>query len=155
MKKRTIRLGEMKIPFIKRIFWNMLNFWAWFAPWKKFRVFFHKLKGIKIGKNVEIGYMVFLDNRRPDLITIEDSVTITSMCNILAHDLSLRYIDGTEIIGAVKICKGAFIGMNSTIMPGITVGENCIIGCGSVVTKDTEPNYIYAGVPAKKIKRIS
>ena len=155
MKKKVIKLGERKILFIKRIFWNLINFWAWFLPWKKLRVFLHRLKGIKIGNNVEIGYMVFMDNRRPSLITIEDNATITSMCNILTHDLSMRYINGTEIIGEVRICKGAFIGVNSTIMPGVTIGKKCIIGCGSVVTKDTEPNYIYAGVPAKKIKRIS
>ena len=155
MGKKTIKVSDEKILFTKRILWNFINFYAWFAPWKKFRVFFHRLKGIKIGRNVEIGYMVFLDNRRPMLITIEDNVTITSMCNILTHDLSMRYISGTEIIGVVRICQGAFIGVNSTIMPGVTIGENCIIGCGSVVTKDTEPNYIYAGVPAKKIKRIS
>lgn len=155
MEKKTIRLGDEKIPLTKRIFWNFINFHAWFFPWKSFRVFFHKLKGIKIGRNVEIGYMVFLDNRRPGLITIEDNATITSMCNIITHDLSMRYIDGTEIIGEVRICNGAFIGVNSTIMPGVVIGENCIIGCGSVITKDTEPNSVYAGVPAKLIKRLS
>jgi maltose O-acetyltransferase len=150
--KRVIKLGELKPPIYKRLFWNFVNFFAWYLPWKKLRVFNHRLKGVKIGKHVEIGYMVFIDNRRPNMITIEDHATVTSMCNILAHDLSMRYIDGTETIGEVKISKGAFIGMNSTIMPGVTIGENCIIGCGSVVTKDTEANSVYAGAPAKKIK---
>ena len=152
--KKEIRLGSNKLFLGKRIFWNFINFHAWFAPWKKLRVLFHRLKGIKIGRNVEIGYMVFLDNRRPELITIEDRATITSMCNILTHDLSMRYINGTEIIGEVRISKSAFIGVNSTIMPGVVIGENCIIGCGSVVTKDTEPNSVYAGVPAKFIRKI-
>lgn len=150
--KKVIKLGEIKPPFLKRLFWNFINIFAWFLPWKKLRVINHKFKGVKIGKNVEIGYMVFIDNRRPGLITIEDNATVTSMCNLLAHDLSMRYINRTETIGEVKISKGAFVGMNSTIMPGVTVGENCIIGCGSVVTKDTEPNSVYVGVPAKKIK---
>ena len=80
--KEKIQIVERSIPRYKRIFWNFLNFWAWFLPWKKLRAFTHKMKGIKIGKNVEISYMVFLDNRRPELITIEENVTITAYCII-------------------------------------------------------------------------
>lgn len=88
------------------------------------------------------------------ILKFEDNATITSNCTILAHDLSMRLIDGTETLGKVIIKKGAFIGMNSTIMPGVTIGSNCIIGCGSVVTKNTDDNSIYAGVSAKKLKDI-
>ena len=137
-----------------RAYRNLILLPAWFSPWKGFRKIFHKLRGTKIGKNVEIGYMVFIDNRYPDLVEIEDDATITSNCTILAHDLSMRLIDGTETVGKVMIKKGAFIGMNSTIMPGVIIGENCIIGCGSVVTKDTEDNCIYIGSPAKLIKKV-
>ena len=93
--------------------------------------------------------------RYPEMIEIQDRATVTSNCTILAHDLSMRYIDNTETVGEVVIGKGAFIGMNTIILPGVVIGENCIIGCGSVVTKDTEPNSIYVGVPAKLIKRLS
>jgi chloramphenicol O-acetyltransferase type B len=50
------------------------------------------------------------------------------------------------------IKKGAFIGMNSTIMPGITIGEGSVVAAGSVVTKDVEPFTVVGGVPAKKIR---
>jgi len=52
------------------------------------------------------------------------------------------------------IKKGASVGSSSTIMCGITIGENSIIGAGAVVTKDVPPNSIAAGVPAKVIKKI-
>jgi acetyltransferase-like isoleucine patch superfamily enzyme len=153
--KVKVQVGHgLTVSIFKRAIRNLLSIFAWYMPWKRFRAIFHKLRGVKIYKNVEIGYMVFIDNRRPELVTIEENATVTSMCILLAHDLSMRYIDGTEIIGETTIKKGAFIGMNSTIMPGVTIGENCIIACGSVVTKDTESNSIYGGVPAKLIKKI-
>lgn len=153
--KETDKVGKyLKVSKLVRALRNLLCFGAWFAPWKGFRRIFHKLRGTKIGRRVEIGYYVFIDNRYPEFVELEDNVTVTSNCTILTHDLSMRFIDGTETIGKVRIKKGAFIGMNSTIMPGVTIGENCIIGCGSVVTRDTEANSIYAGVPAKKISSI-
>jgi acetyltransferase-like isoleucine patch superfamily enzyme len=44
------------------------------------------------------------------------------------------------------------IGMNATILPGVILAEGCVIGAGSVVTKSTEPNAVYVGNPATKIK---
>jgi acetyltransferase-like isoleucine patch superfamily enzyme len=151
--KQVVDTGYgMTVSKFKRLWRNMLQWPAWFLPWKKLRTFFHRLKGVTIGKNVEIGYMVLIDNRRPELITIEDEVTITSMCVVIAHDLSRKYNEGKEIIGKVLLKKGAFIGMNSTIMPGVTIGEGAIVAAGSVVTKDVESFTVYGGVPAKKIR---
>jgi acetyltransferase-like isoleucine patch superfamily enzyme len=50
--------------------------------------------------------------------------------------------------------KGASIGSNATIICGIVIGENALVGAGSVVTKDVPPNTIVAGVPARVIKQI-
>ena len=51
--------------------------------------------------------------------------------------------------------KRASIGANATIMCGVTIGENSIVGAGSVVTKDVPPNTIVAGVPARIIRKVS
>jgi len=151
--KQVVDTGYgMNVSKFRRFWRNILQWPAWFLPWKKLRTSFHRMKGVKIGKNVEIGYMVLIDNRRPELITIEDEVTITTMCVVIAHDLSRKYNEGKEIIGKVHIKKGAFIGMNTTIMPGVTIGEGVIVAAGSVVTKDIEPFTVYGGVPAKKIR---
>jgi acetyltransferase-like isoleucine patch superfamily enzyme len=151
--KQVVDYGQgMTVSKFTRFWRNCLQIPAWFMPWKRIRTFFHRLKGVRIGKKVEIGYMVLIDNRRPELVTIEDHVTITTMCVVISHDLSRSYNEGKEIIGEVRIKRGAFIGMNSTIMPGVTIGEGAVVAAGSVVTRDVEPYTIVGGVPAKKIR---
>jgi acetyltransferase-like isoleucine patch superfamily enzyme len=151
--KNIVDYGQgMTVSKFTRFWRNLAQLPAWFLPWKRFRTVFHRLKGVNIGKRVEIGYMVLIDNRRPELVTIEDDVTLTTMCVVIAHDLSPNFNEGKEIIGKVLIKKGAFIGMNSTIMPGITIGEGSVVAAGSVVTKDVEPFTVVGGVPAKKIR---
>jgi acetyltransferase-like isoleucine patch superfamily enzyme len=151
--KELVDIGfGMKVSKLTRMFRNLMQIPAWFLPWKRLRSFSHRLRGVKIGKRVEIGYMVLIDGRRPELITIEDDVKITAMCVVIGHDLSRSYNDKKEIIGKVLIKKGAFIGMNTVIMPGVTIGEGSVVAAGSVVTKDVEAFTIYGGVPAKKIK---
>lgn len=151
-KKEIIYGQGMKHSKLRRLINNLWLFPAWFFPWKRARVFFHKLRGVKIGNNVEIGYMVILDNRRPELITLEDNVFITAKCILLTHDLSLYNINGKETIGEVVVQKGAFVGMNSVILPGVTVGEYSIVGSGSVITKDVRNKAVVAGNPAKELK---
>src|SRR5207253_1175795 len=62
-----------------------------------------------------------------------------------------EYRDEVEF-STVKVSKFAGIGTNVVIMPGVTIGEGCVVGACSLVTKDTEPWTIYVGVPAKAIK---
>ena len=52
----------------------------------------------------------------------------------------------------IKIEDGYWIGANTTIMPGVTIAKGCIIAANSLVTKDTEPNGLYVGQPAKRVK---
>lgn len=152
MKEKVDIDYNLHVSKFVRAYRNIMQLPAWFMPWKGFRTRFHRMKGSHIGKRVEIGYMVLIDNRRPELIFIEDDATITSMCVVLAHDLSLRYSEQKEVIGEVHIKKGAFIGMNSTVLPGVTIGEGAIVAAGSVVTKDVEPFSVYGGVPARRLK---
>jgi len=55
--------------------------------------------------------------------------------------------------GTVKICRNAFLGIDSIVLPGVVIGENAIVGAGSVVLNDIPPNTIAAGIPAKVIKQ--
>lgn len=55
----------------------------------------------------------------------------------------------------VKIEEGCWIGAKAIILPGVTIKEGCVIAAGSVVTKDCEPNGLYGGVPAKRIKDLA
>ena len=56
-------------------------------------------------------------------------------------------------LGKIKVGNNVFIGKDATIMPGVTIGDNVVIGLGSIVTKDVESNSVVCGIPAKKLKQ--
>jgi acetyltransferase-like isoleucine patch superfamily enzyme len=103
---------------------------------------------VKIGNNVTVSSHSFLCS----LVTIEDDVFVGHGVMTI-NDLfppSKKRTGNTDEWKKTLIKKGAIIGSNSTLFP-ITIGENAIVGAGSVVTKDVEPNTIVAGNPAKVI----
>lgn len=84
-------------------------------------------------------------------ITIEDNVQMAANVQILSNNHDLR---DREVItlAPVRICSGAWIGAGATILPGIIIGENAVVGAASVVTRDVAPNTIVAGNPAKVLR---
>lgn len=106
---------------------------------------------VKIGSNVSIMYNLLCMSAGG--ITIEDGVLIAANCSLISnnHDFKIREILTCK---PVVIKKKAWIGAGSTILPGVTIGENAIVAAGSVVTKDVAPNTLVGGVPAKFIKNI-
>ena len=138
---------------IKRLLSTVFLLPAWFAPHSRLRVIFHRLRGVKIGKGVEIGYFCTLDNVHPDLVTIEDGVVIVLGSILLAHDNAYHYTYGAKVkCGPVVVKKEAFIGAGVVVMPNVTVGERAIVGANSVVIRDIPSDTIVGGVPAKIIK---
>ncbi len=55
---------------------------------------------------------------------------------------------------SIVIGSGTWIGARATIIPGVYVGNGCVIAAGAIVSKDCEPNGLYAGVPARRIKNL-
>lgn len=128
-------------------------FLAWFAPHKNLRVFFHRLRGVRIGKNVEIGYFCIIGNVHPNMINIENNAIITARVTILEHDNSYYYTGRGKVkFGEVNIGSNAFIGIGSVIMPGINIGSNAIVGSMSFVNKNVTENTVVAGNPAKSLE---
>lgn len=128
---------------------------SWFCPHTRMRVFFHKLRGVRIGKNVEIGYFCIIGQVYPNLITIEDDATISADTIILEHDNSAYYSrghKGSVVIAPVTVKKNTFIGVKCVILPGVTIHERAVVGAGAVVTEDVPGGTIYAGIPARKIR---
>ncbi len=126
----------------------------------EFRCALERIRGVNIGKHVFMGGGSVLDRVKPELITIEDYVSIAGNVVILTHSnptQPLREILGSsaDIKKPVKIKRGAWIAVNCVILPGVTIGENAIVSCGSVVNKDVPDHTIVGGVPAKFIKKIS
>ena len=88
-----------------------------------------------------------------DGVTLEDNVCIGANVTF-TNDRYPKAKNPNWILEKTRICKGASIGAGSTLLCGITIGENAMIGAGSVVTKDVPTNAIVAGNPAKIIKII-
>lgn len=120
-----------------------------------------KLTGVNIQGKVSIGYDVYYDVGNAKLINIEDDVWITSRCLLLCHRRDMvNYHIGDDynklpyIKEPIYLKKGCSIGMNSIVMPGVTIGEGAIIGAGSLVVKDIPAWTIAVGNPCKVVKQI-
>lgn len=118
-----------------------------------------RYRGVKIGNNVQFyGMKPGMFSTEPWLITLGDNVHITSGCQFITHDggaLVLRQFQpDLEVTDRITVGNNVYIGMNSMIMPGVQIGDNVVVGAGSVVTKSLASNAVYAGVPARQIKSL-
>ena len=107
---------------------------------------------VKFGKNVFINHSAILSASGG--IEFEDGVQLAPGVRIatINHDFNNRHTVYTY--GKVLIKKNAWIGMNATICPGVTIGRNSVVAAGAVVTKDVPDNTVVGGVPAKIIKTL-
>ncbi|WP_232473359.1 acyltransferase [Thermococcus thioreducens] len=104
-------------------------------------------EGLKLGKYTDIGAFTYINAKYG--VVIEDYVQIGSHCSIYSEST----IDGKK--GKVVIKKNARIGSHSVVMPGVTIGENSIIGAFSFVNKDIPDNVIAFGVPVRIHRRLT
>ncbi|SRR6266702_2611516 len=109
--------------------------------------------GVKVGDGCRLYTHHF--GSEPWLITIGNRVTVTSGCQFITHDGStwlLRDEKGRRFRYApIVVGDDVFIGMNTLILPGVRIGDRCIIGAGSVVNRSIPSGSIAAGVPARII----
>ena len=112
-------------------------------------------RGMKIGKNFNRQSGTRMDPSHCWLISIGDDVTLANKVQILAHDDTTRVYTGFGRIGRVVIGDRVFVGANTTILMNTRIGNDVIIGAGSVVTKDIPDNSVVAGNPARVIGKTS
>jgi maltose O-acetyltransferase len=109
---------------------------------------------LSVGNHVYIGFNSYLGQGEIELddeVLIGNFVSITAS-NHLIKGNSFRF--GGFKAEPIKIGKGSWIGAQSAITAGVTIGKSCLIAAGSIVTKHVEDNTVVGGVPAKKISTI-
>lgn len=149
---------------VLRLYLRLLYSWLFQAlarscPHPGLTVLLQRARGVKIGKHVFIGAGVTIDDVYPHLVAIEDYVSIGMNTMLFAHsnptcslELKLNYYP--RKVAPITIRKGAWITPGCIILAGVTVGENSVVGAGSVVTEDIEPYTVVAGNPAKIVRRL-
>src|SRR3989440_13020211 len=124
------------------------------------RASLHRRRGVNVGRRVFIGTEAFIDDAVPTSVSLEDDVTVIAQTTILGHTYYPRHFHrllGDETTRAdmrTTICRGAYLGLRSTLLAGITVGEFAIVGAGSVVTSDVPPYTMVSGGPARVVLEV-
>lgn len=150
--------GNIRLKFLE----GMLD-WSILEPIepRKLRPFILRRMGCKVGKGCFMGDYIRIDTSHPDMITIEDNVSIASGSRLLCHQRDFSdfcvgddYMKLGYVVKPIVLKKGCLVGMESFVMPGVTIGEGAIVGAGSLVSKDIPAWTIAAGRPAKVLKEI-
>ncbi len=143
-----------------RIFWQkQLHLLARSCIHPGLRLALYRAMGIAIGKHVFVGMDTWLDCQFPELIRIEDDVTISFRVTVVVHD-DARHMDrttpgaGDGTVAPVVLRRGCYLGAGCLVLPGVTVGERAVVGAGAVVTRDVPPGKLVVGVPARVVKDV-
>ena len=118
-----------------------------------------KKSGIEIGKGNVIQWNCNIDETRPSLVTIGDNNFFSTGFTLLTHDwcshvFRNKFHDFLNSSGKVSIGNNVYIATNVTLLKGVTIGDNCIIGAGSVVNKSIPANSVAVGVPCRVVSTI-
>ena len=161
-----VSLWEVIKRFCENIYLKLLsNMMDWallepFAP-RKLRPSLMRKMGCHVGQGCFIGDHVRIDTGHADMITLEDGVSIAGGSRLLCHQRDFHdYCVGDDYnklgytIKPIVLKKGCLVGMESFVLPGVTIGEGAIVGAGSLVTKDVQAWTIATGRPATVVKTI-
>ena len=137
---------------------RLLRILAWISPVYQFRCSLLRKCGVKIGRNVYIGFLVMVDGEYPEYIEIGDEASIGPGVTIMAHSSASPFHQRLRLYGEgpqkVSIGRGAWLAVGSIILPGVTVGEGAVVTAGSVVSRDVPPYTVVGGHPARAIKKL-
>ena len=141
-----------------RLIGRVLRIIAWIAPIYQFRSSVWRKCGVKVGKGVYIGNLVYMDGEYPHLITIENEVSIGPSVLILSHSGASPFHQRTGIFKQppkpVLLKRGCWLGSGAIILPGVTIGTGSIVAAGAVVSKDIPDYSVAAGNPARVVSKL-
>ncbi|HVZ62328.1 MAG TPA: acyltransferase [Candidatus Nitrosotalea sp.] len=137
----------------------ILHSLAYSSPHSGFAIKMQKARGVIIGKNCHISPYVLIDLVYPSLVKIGDNVTIGSNTLIFAHanptaNAFLKMKSYPRRVETVNIKSGAVLFPGSIITAGVTIGENSVVGAGSVVFESIPDYCVVVGNPARVVKKI-
>jgi acetyltransferase-like isoleucine patch superfamily enzyme len=116
------------------------------------------LKFGAVGRNVRVTGLVDFGSE-PSLLSFGDDVTIADGVRFLTHDgaaaLFRKEFPGLSVTSPISVGTNVFIGSDSLILAGVSIGDNTVIGAGAVVTKDVASHTVVAGNPARPIKSLA
>jgi len=140
-------MGRMVLPEIMEV-----RFKDWKSPkieegkLTKYNWMVQNKDGLKLGYKTDIGAFTYINAKNG--VVIEDFVQIGSHCSLYSEST----IDSK--VGQITLKRNCKIGSHSLIMPGVTIGENTVIGAFSFVNRDVPDNVVALGVPIKIIKKL-
>ncbi len=134
------------------------------ALWRRWRmrrdpVGYARRIGVRLGRRCRIlGMDPATFGSEPYLVRLGDHVTVTSGVRFITHDGGVWIFRDQEpdidVFGPIVVGNNVFIGIGAIIMPGVTIGDDCVVAAGAVVTRDVPSGMVAGGVPAKIIKPI-
>ena len=150
-----MRPGQALTLFVRRMVLVRL---ANVCPFVAGRRGLYRLMGVKIGRDVYLGFGLEIDTNHSEVIEIGDHVTVSHRCVIVSHmatDVAtpLQAVYPPRV-APVRIKDGAWLCVGATVLPGVTIGENAVVAAGAVVTHDVPPGTLVAGVPARPVKTL-
>ncbi|QHW31964.1 acyltransferase [Paenibacillus rhizovicinus] len=110
---------------------------------------YRHMLGMQVGRHSAFALMVMVDVFFPEKIVVGDNSIIGYNTTILTHE----YLIGEYRLGQVRIGSEVMIGANTTILPGVTIGDRAVVAAGSVVHKDVKPGTFVGGNPMQEIQR--
>ena len=140
---------------MRNLIQRILHKLAYFAPGgDSFRPFLHRLRGVRIGKNVWISQFAYIDELHPEAVTIKDNCTIGLRTSIFTHFYFGPRRPGGNT-GTVVLEKDVFIGPHCVILPNVHIGEGAVIRAGTVVASNVPPHTFWGGPVAGPLAHAS
>ncbi|MCL4424812.1 MAG: acyltransferase [Firmicutes bacterium] len=137
-----------QVPFWRSTRNFLVIYLCRFIPWPSLKSTLLRLLGMKVGSNVSFAVMTMVDIFFPELISVGDNSVIGYNTTILAHEFLVReWRKGPVVIG-----RDVLIGANSTVLPGVTIGDGAVIGAMSLVNRDVAAGAVVGGVPIRDLR---
>jgi len=151
------RIGSFKLKLRLARSW-LLQFLASISPSSSLTVIFQRARGVKIGRHVFIGPNMLIDLVYPHLVTIEDYVSM-GYGMIFAHSnptcsKEIKMFYYPRKVAPVHLKRGAWLGAGVIVLPGVTVGENSVVGAYSLLNRDVKSYTVVAGNPGALVKEL-